>query len=105
MVQRYKRKLRPWCVIAVLLPCRDAVGHRVYRQSSAEVRHAQKAKELAPESSYTQDALGWIYCRKGLYQPAAKELEAVLAKETRPSIQFHLGLTYKRLGNSVKGNQ
>jgi Tfp pilus assembly protein PilF len=69
------------------------------------LRYALKARALAPDSSYAQDTLGWIYYRKGLYQFAAKELEGALAKESRPSIQFHLGLTYKRLGNSEKGSQ
>ena len=68
------------------------------------LRYAQKAKELAPESSYTQDTLGWIYYRKGMYQLAVRELEGALTKEARPSIQFHLGLTYKRVGNTEKGS-
>lgn len=69
------------------------------------LKYAQKAKELTPESSHAQDTLGWIYYRKGMYQMAARELEGALAKETIPAIQFHLGLTYKRLGDSQKGTQ
>jgi uncharacterized protein HemY len=64
---------------------------------------ARKAKELAPESPQVLDTLGWLYYRKGLYELAVKELEAALAKEQWPSIQFHLGLTYNRLGRSERG--
>ena len=66
---------------------------------------ARKAKELAPESPQVLDTLGWLYYRKGFYPQAARELEAALAKAEWPSIQFHLGLTYNRLGNTVKGDR
>ena len=69
------------------------------------LKYAQKAKELAPDDSHALDTLGWIYYRKGLYQLAVKELELALAAASRPAIQFHLGLTYKRLGDSRKGDQ
>ena len=66
------------------------------------LRYAQKAKELAPGSSYTQDTLGWIYYRKGLYQLAVRELESALTNGGRPAVEFHLGLTYRRLGLTEK---
>jgi len=69
------------------------------------LKHAQKAKELAPDDSHALDTLGWIYFRKGLYQLAVKELNLALAAGSRPTIQFHLGMTYKRLGDSRKGDQ
>ena len=64
---------------------------------------ARKAKEQVPESPEMLDTLGWLYYRKGLYDLAAKELEQALAKADWPAIQFHLGLTYNRLGNTEKG--
>jgi len=69
------------------------------------LKHAQRAKELVPDDSHALDTLGWIYYRKGLYQLAVRELELALAAGSRPTIQFHLGLTYKRLGDSRKGDQ
>jgi len=69
------------------------------------LKHAQKAKELVPDDSHALDTLGWIYFRKGLYQLAVKELNLALAAGSRPTIQFHLGMTYKRLGDSRKGDQ
>jgi tetratricopeptide (TPR) repeat protein len=74
-------------------------------QLDEALKYAQRAKELVPESSQIQDTLGWIYYRKGMYQLAARELGAALARETRPSIQFHLGLTYQQLGNTEKGGR
>ena len=58
-----------------------------------------------PESPEVLDTVGWLYYRKGLYDLAAKELEQALAKAEWPAIQFHLGLAYNRLGNSVKGGR
>jgi Tfp pilus assembly protein PilF len=69
------------------------------------MKYAQRARELEPESSYIQDTLGWIYYRKGLYPLAAKELERALAKSDRPSIRFHLGLAYRKLGDLDKSRR
>jgi uncharacterized protein HemY len=66
---------------------------------------ARKAREQVPESPEVLDTLGWLYYRQGLYDLAAKELEHALAKAEWPAIQFHLGLAYNRLGNSVKGGR
>jgi tetratricopeptide (TPR) repeat protein len=75
------------------------------QQLDEAMRYAQKAKELAPESSQIQDTLGWIYYRKGMYPMAARELEGALAKGVRPAIQYHLGLAYKQLGKSLEGGR
>jgi tetratricopeptide (TPR) repeat protein len=69
------------------------------------LKYAQWAKELAADDSHVQDTLGWIYYGKGWYAMAEKELEGALAKEPRASIEFHLGMTYLKLGNSAKGQQ
>jgi tetratricopeptide (TPR) repeat protein len=66
---------------------------------------ARKAREQVPESPEVADTLGWLYYRKGLYDLAAKELERALAKAEWPAIQFHLALTYNRLGKSVEGGR
>jgi hypothetical protein len=51
------------------------------------------------------DTLGWLYYRKGLYDLAQKELETALSKTDWPAVQFHLGMTYNRLGKSVQGGR
>jgi tetratricopeptide (TPR) repeat protein len=63
------------------------------------LKYARMAKELAPQDSYVQDTMGWVYFRKGLYEMAAKELEGALEKSPRSSVKFHLGMTYLKMGN------
>ena len=63
----------------------------------------RRAKEQAPESAEVLDTFGWLCYRKGEYEVAVKELEHALAKQELPAIQFHLGMTYNRLGDSAKG--
>jgi tetratricopeptide (TPR) repeat protein len=60
---------------------------------------ATKAQQLAPESPEVLDTLGWIQFRRGAFADAEKVL--VRAVERAPNvgaIQFHLGMTYARLG-------
>lgn len=66
---------------------------------------ARTAKDRAPESPEVLDTLGWLYYRKGMYDLAAKELEHALTKADWPAIQFHLGLTYSRLGDTGRGGR
>jgi tetratricopeptide (TPR) repeat protein len=63
------------------------------------LKYARMAKELAPQESYVQDTMGWVYFRKGLYEMAVKELEGALEKSARSSVKFHLGMTYLKMGN------
>ncbi|WP_367268221.1 tetratricopeptide repeat protein [uncultured Thiohalocapsa sp.] len=45
------------------------------------------------------DTLGWVYYRRGEYQRAAEVLErAQASEESTPQRQFHLGMTYLKLG-------
>ncbi len=74
-------------------------------QLDAALAYAQKAKELAPEDSRVLDTLVWIYYRKHLYPLAARELELALAKAPRPTIKYHLGVTYMRLSDSERGRR
>ncbi len=67
--------------------------------------YAQKAKELAPGAWEIQDTLGWIYYRKGLYDFAAREFEGAITKGAGALARLHLGVTYNRLGNSIKGGR
>jgi putative PEP-CTERM system TPR-repeat lipoprotein len=67
--------------------------------------YAQKAKELAPAGWQIQDTLGWIYYRKGLYDNAAREFEGALSNGGGALARLHLGQTYNRLGDSVRGGR
>ena len=65
----------------------------------------RRAKEQAPESPEVLDTFGWLCYRKGEYDVAVKELEHALAEAELPAIEFHLGMTYNRLGESEKGGR
>jgi tetratricopeptide (TPR) repeat protein len=60
---------------------------------------ATKAEQLAPKSAEVLDTLGWIQYRRGAFPEAEKAL--LRAAERAPgngTIQYHLGMTYARLG-------
>ena len=61
---------------------------------------AQTAKEAAPDDPRISDTLGWILYKRGVYQRALVLLEESVAKlPDEPTIQYHLGLTYAKVGN------
>jgi len=61
---------------------------------------AQIAKEGAPNDPSISDTLGWILYQRGVYQRALALLEESAAKlPDNPAVQYHLGLTYAKLGN------
>ena len=66
---------------------------------------ARRAKDQVPESPEVLDTFGWLCYRKGDYGLAVKELEHALEKAELPAIEFHLGMTYSRLGDSAKGGR
>jgi len=66
---------------------------------------AQKAAEMAPDSPNVQDTMGWVYYRKGLYSTAVRYLKAAVDKETTPRRQFHLGMTYLKVGDQSAGQK
>jgi len=66
---------------------------------------AQKAKGLLPDSPTVQDTLGWAYYANGMYQEARRELESAVERDKRPSIRYHLGLVYRKLGDKEQGDK
>ena len=66
---------------------------------------AQRATELAPEDPGVQDTLGWIYYRKGLYSMAVRYLKTAVEKGPNPRRQFHLGMSYLKVGNQATGQR
>jgi len=66
---------------------------------------AQQAIELAPDSATIQDTLGLIYYRKGLYRTAIRCLKTAVDKESTPERQFHLGMSYLKSGDQIKGEK
>jgi Tfp pilus assembly protein PilF len=66
---------------------------------------AQQAAELAPDNAAVQDTLGWAFYRKGLYNSSVEYLKAAFAKEPTPRRQFHLGMSYIKVGQKDLGQQ
>ena len=63
---------------------------------------AQTARRAMPHSPNTADTLAWAYYQKGVYGSARDLLEDAL--KTAPndaSIEYHLGMTYSKLGNKA----
>jgi tetratricopeptide (TPR) repeat protein len=69
------------------------------------LRFAQRALELAPDNADVQDSLGWVLYRKGLYEIAVSHLKTAFEKAPTPVRQFHLGMTYLKVGNLELGQQ
>jgi tetratricopeptide (TPR) repeat protein len=69
------------------------------------LKFAQQAAEKAPDSPNVQDTLGWIYYRKGLYSMAVRYLKTAVDKESTPRRQFHLGMSYLKVGDQLTGQK
>ena len=60
----------------------------------------------ASENPYFLDTLGWVYFRAGNFQQALSYLEQSVAKvPNAPQMQFHLGMTYRALGQTGKARE
>lgn len=66
---------------------------------------AQQAVERAPDEPSCQDTLGWIYYRKGLYSMAVQYLKTAVEKGPNPRRQFHLGMSYLKMGERAAGQK
>jgi tetratricopeptide (TPR) repeat protein len=63
---------------------------------------AAKAEQLAPSSPEVLDTLGWIQYRRGAYGDAEKALSRAVERAAgNGTIQYHLGMTYARLGRKA----
>src|SRR5690606_8279206 len=64
---------------------------------------AQEAQRAEPENPDFVDTLGFVYLRRGLYEPAVQQLEYAVdladrAQLARPEFHYHLGLALRALG-------
>jgi len=66
---------------------------------------AQHALDLAPGNPAVEDTLGWIYYRKGLYTQAVEYLSQSVAKQPTAIRQYHLALSYMKIGDSLHASQ
>jgi len=69
------------------------------------LKFAEQAVEIAPDDPTTQDTLGWVYYRKGLYGMAVRFLKTATEKQPTPLRQFHLGMSYVKVGDREMGQK
>ena len=66
---------------------------------------AQTARRSLPDSPSTADTLAWVYFHKGTYSYARDLLEeAVKSNPQNASMQYHLGMTYSKLGDKANAS-
>ncbi len=67
---------------------------------------AQSARRALPHAPNTADTLAWAYYTKGIFGSARDLLEnASKADPNNPSIQFHLGMVYVKMGNKAAATE
>lgn len=70
------------------------------QNTDVALNYAQIARRGMPESPTTADTLAWVYFHKGTYEAARDLLEdAVKQAPENAAIQYHLGMTYAKLGD------
>lgn len=69
------------------------------------LKFADKAQEMAPNSGEVQDAIGWMYYRKGAYSTATEHLKAAVAREPTARHQFHLAMSCIKGGDQALGQE
>lgn len=67
---------------------------------------AELAKEMAPDEPHISDTLGWILYKRGVYQRALALLkESATKMPDNVQVQYHLGMTYAKLGERDAARQ
>ena len=67
---------------------------------------ASTAKQGLPNDPDVNDTLGWVYYKRNMPTLAVRPLEeSVKAKPDNAIVQYHLGLTYVKLGNKAKARE
>jgi tetratricopeptide (TPR) repeat protein len=74
-------------------------------QLDEALKYAQQAKELAPNSTFVEDTLGWAFYRKGLYSSAVVHLQNAVAKDDRAVLKYHLAMAYLQAGDRLRGGK
>jgi len=64
---------------------------------------AQTAAKVLPDSPQVLDTLGWAFYQKNMNPQAIQQLEASVRKDaTDPSVHYHLGMAYSKIGDFDK---
>jgi tetratricopeptide (TPR) repeat protein len=66
------------------------------------LEYARLAVAAQPVNANALDTLGWLFFQKGDYESAREQLDrAVLFNSLNPSIRYHRGMTYFKLGDKT----
>jgi tetratricopeptide (TPR) repeat protein len=79
--------------------------HVALTDTEEALKLAQGAMEAAPGDPSIQDTMGWVYYRKGSYQTAVQHFKSAVDKDPTPKHQFHLALSYLKIGEQNLGRQ
>jgi tetratricopeptide (TPR) repeat protein len=72
------------------------------QNADVALSYAQAARRTLPNSPNTADTLAWVYYYKGTYLSARDLLESAQKQDPQnASIQYHLGMTYSKLGRKA----
>jgi Tfp pilus assembly protein PilF len=64
---------------------------------------AKRAREIAPKDGSVADTLGWLLFKKDKYEEALRYFEEALRYlPEEPTIHYHVGLAYLKVGNTDK---
>ena len=67
---------------------------------------AQTSAKRLGDLSQVNDTLGWIYYKKGMFQPAVRHLEKSVQKDAAdPAVHYHLGMAYLQAGEPDKAKK
>ncbi len=82
----------------------------IYAENAGDLDKAlkiiQRAREKASDDPHVADTLGWVLYRKGNYDWALAALQESAAKLPQSGeVQYHLGMTYAKLGEKEKARE
>jgi tetratricopeptide (TPR) repeat protein len=77
--------------------------HLALENPDEGLKFAQQAFEIAPGDAEVEDTLGWVFYRKGVYDTASRYLKDAFSKDPTPRREFHLAMSYIKLGDRELG--
>jgi len=69
------------------------------------LRYALRAKELSPDLPVVEHTLGWILCKRGMWQAGVPHLESAVKRRPEPQAKYHLALAYAQTGKREQGRR
>jgi tetratricopeptide (TPR) repeat protein len=79
-------------------------------QLDEALKLAQQVRALVPNESNIDDAMGWVFYKKGIYGSAAQQFEQAVAQDDlaqtpSPLHKYHLAMAYLKLKDYRRGHE